>query len=90
MQMLYQSDSFVVVQFDVPADTDADTGGRPARGGYEIVDRHARREIFLDGVVAEHFKQGVEALVESDPTEEAFDAFIERYCVLAQQPVVVH
>lgn len=88
MQMLYHSDSYVVVQFDVPGDDVQ--GGRPARGGYEIVDRHARREIFLDGLLAEQFKQGVQALVDNDPTEEAFDAFIERYTALAQQPVVVH
>ena len=88
MHMLYQSDSFVVVRFDVPA-ADGD-GAAPARGGYEIVDRHARREIFLDGLLAEHFQQGVQALVDSNPTEEAFDEFIGRYSALAQQPVSFH
>jgi hypothetical protein len=32
----------------------------PARDGYEIVDEHARREIFLQGTLVEHFKQGIE------------------------------
>jgi len=84
MQMLYNSDSFVVVAFDVPADD------QPARGGFEIVDKFARKEIFLEGLVAEQFKQGVQALAETQPTQEAMDEFIGRYTVLAQQPLVLH
>lgn len=90
MQMLYQSESFVVVQFDVPAAGVVEGGMTLTRGGYEIVDRHARREIFLEGLMAEHFKQGVQALVDSNPTEEAFDSFLSGYCGLAQQPVTLH
>jgi hypothetical protein len=89
MQMLYNSDSFVVVRFDVPAEQAAEGQG-PGRGGYEIVDKLARREIFIEGAVAESFKQGVEALAENDPSEEALDEFIGRYCALAQQPVTLH
>ena len=84
MQMLYNSDSFVVVAFELPA------SGTPARGGYEIVDKFARKEIFLEGAVAAQFQQGVQALAESEPTQEAMDEFIGRYTVLAQQPVVLH
>jgi hypothetical protein len=96
MHMLYNSDSFAVVRFDVPGqapDPTAPDGSKPApagRGGYEIVDKLARREIFIEGAVAESFKQGVQALAETDPTEEAFDEFIGRYCALAQQPVTLH
>jgi hypothetical protein len=89
MQMLYHSDSFVVVRIDVPAE-DAPGGGALARGGYEIVDRHARREIFIEGLLAERFRQGVQALVDSNPSEEAFDEFIGRWTALAQQPVTMH
>lgn len=89
MQMLYHSDSYVVVQFDVPAADEAGTPG-VARGGFEIVDRHARREIFLDGLLAERFQQGVQALVRDNPSEEALDEFIGRWTVLAQQPVTLH
>lgn len=93
MQMLYNSDSFVVVQFDVPPVAAGVAGAgedQPARGGYEIVDKFARREIFIEGAVAESFKQGVQALAENDPTEEAMDEFIARYCALAQHPVTLH
>lgn len=89
MQMLYNSDSFAVLRFDVPQDA-ADSGTRPGRGGFEIVDKLARREIFIDGVLAESFRQGVEALAEHNPSQEALDEFIGRYCALAQHPVTLH
>lgn len=102
MQMLYNSDSYAVMQFEVTAQ---DAGGAPGtadvvglqpgvltRGGYEIVDKFARKELFLEGLLAEHFKQGVQALIESlpEPGVEEFDAFIAGYSSLAQQPVVLH
>lgn len=89
MQMLYDSDHFAVVAFRVPLPQDQ-ADGELARGGYEIVDKFARKEIFLEGALADQFQQGVQAIVESGPTEEALDEFIGRYTALAQQPVVMH
>lgn len=83
MQMLYNSDSFVVVQFQLPEDG-------AARAGFEIVDKHARRETYLQGAVAETFQRGVEALVKAGPSEEQLDDFISGFVQLAQQPVVLH
>jgi hypothetical protein len=88
--MVYNSDSFVVVAFELPSGGSADNPAEAARGGYEIVDKFARKEIFLQGEVAEKFQQGVQALAETGPTEEAMDEFIGRFTVLAQQPVVLH
>lgn len=88
MLMLYNSDSFAVVQFDL--------GGEPAgrssasRGGYEIVDKFARKEIFIEGAVALQFKAAVDALVQTSPSEEELDELIGRYTTLAQQPLVLH
>ncbi len=92
MHMLYNSDSFVVVQFQLPGDGSAasDTPSQAGRGGFEIVDKHARREIYLHGLVAESFQRGVEALVESGPSQEQLDDFISGFVQLAQQPVVLH
>ena len=87
MQMLYNSDSFAVVSFDVPAE---EGEGALTRGGYEIVDKFARKEIFIQGALAESFKQGVQALVETGTSEEEMDSFIERFAVLSQQPLVLH
>jgi hypothetical protein len=85
MLMLYNSDHFAVVQFAAEAGIST-----PARGGYEIVDKFARKEIFLEGVLAEQFRAGVQALVEQGPSEEELDEFIGRYGAMAQQPVVLH
>lgn len=106
MQTLYNSDSFAVVAFNVPAEegdstpvkADADAKapaatGR-ARGGFEIVDKLAQKEIFIEGAVAQSFQQGVQALVaqadSQDAVQAALDEFIAGYTTLAQQPVVLH
>ena len=86
MQMLYNSDSFVVVQIDVPGQDERDA----ARGGYEIVDKFARKGIFIEGAVAQSFKDGVQALIDAGPSEEALDDYIAAYTTLAQQPVTLH
>jgi hypothetical protein len=88
MLMLYNSDQFAVVQFDTAAE--AQGVDLPARGGYEIVDKFARKEIFLEGAMALQFKAGVDALIESGPSEEEIDAYLARYGAMAQQPVVLH
>ncbi len=95
MQMVYNSDSFVVVQIDVANDAAVADGsaaaGEPApRGGFEIVDKFARKGIFIEGAVAAQFKSGVQALMASGPNEEALDDFIATYTTLAQQPLVLH
>lgn len=88
MLMLYNSDSYAVVQIDLPAPDDA--VGQPSRGGYEIVDKFARKEIFLEGSMADSFRDGVQALIDGDPSEEEIDEFIGRFASLMHQPVVLH
>ena len=61
-----------------------------SRGGYEIVDKFARKGIFIEGAVAQSFKDGVQALIDSGPTEEALDDYIAGYTTLAQQPMHLH
>lgn len=87
MQMLYNSDNYVVVQFDMPVASEAPAA---RRGGFEIVDKFARKEIFIEGAVAESFQRGVESLVQEGRNEEAMDNFIAGFTALAQQPVVLH
>ena len=90
MQMLYNSDSFAVVEVDLGALTAAPGSVAPPRGGYEIVDKFARKEIFIEGALAERFQEGVEALIEGDPSEEELDDFIQSFASMGQQPVVMH
>ena len=94
MQMLYNSDSFAVVLFDVagiaPA---APATGAPvplSHDAYEIVDKFARKEIFLQGAMAESFKEGVAALILTQPSEEEMDDYIDRFTSLMQQPLALH
>ena len=55
MQMLYNSESYAVVLFDVATDAGTVPGGAAlagaslSHGGYEIVDKFARKEIFQIG-----------------------------------------
>ena len=101
MQMLYNSENFAVVKIDVAADAGANTGAQAnavmvvesaatSRGGYEIVDKFARKEIFLQGPLAQSFKRGVDALIQTDPSEEEIDAYIERYAALMQHSLSLH
>ena len=89
MQMLYNSDNFAVVQIDLPT-AGGEGDDTPTRGGYEIVDKFARKEIFIQGAIAERFKEGVLALIDGDPSEDEVDDFVAGFAELAQHPVVLH
>ncbi len=111
MQLLYNSESYAVVQFDLPAPSPASTTapkapqataaspdgalvGQPMAelraGAFEIVDKFARREIFIQGALAERFRAGVESIVAAGPSEDLFDEFIASFTEAAQQPVTLH
>ena len=92
MHMLYNSDSFTVVAVDLP-DAPAAVGAEPSegpRGGFEIVDKFAQKDIFIEGAMAASFQAGVEALMETKPSEEDIDEFIGRFASLMPQPLVLH
>lgn len=89
MHMLYNSNSFAVVMFDVPA-AHAVQPGDLTHGGYEIVDKFAGKETFLQGAMAERFKEGVEALIQTRPSEEEMDDYLEGFSSLMQQPLFLH
>jgi hypothetical protein len=86
MQMLYNSDSFAVLQIEFGLAGDEGV----QRGGFEIVDKFARKGIFIEGAVAQSFQDGVQALIDSGPTQEAVDDYIASFATLAQQPVMLH
>lgn len=92
MHLLYQSDSYIVVRFEVPVEQEtADVQGSGlSRGGFEIVDKFARKEIFIEGALAQQFEDGVVALGEGEPSEEDYDDFIARFANLGNTPVLMH
>ena len=106
MNMLYDSESFVVVHIhaDAPHATEAgtaavgmnqpgvDVSGKPmlARHGFEIVDKRSGKEVYLDGSWAEMFQLQITAWQLNTPTQEEVEDALDRYTGLAQNPVVLH
>lgn len=99
MNLVYNSDSYAVVQISLDQGEPAPTHAAGAstshdevvRGGYEIVDKTAKKGIFIDGALAQRFREGVQALAEEhEPSTEEIDDFIAGYTQLAQQPLILH
>jgi hypothetical protein len=85
MNLIYNSDQYSVVEFG------ADDGREALRfGGYEIVDKPGKREIFIGGTLAQAFRKNVESLIASEPSEEDIDDFLGSYDPLMSQPVTLH
>lgn len=101
MQMLYDSESFVVVHVQTPVsglggdhDLHEDAEGRKLptmpRHGFEIVDKRSGKELYLDGSWAEMFQEQILAWQRNAPTQDEVESTLERYAELAQNPVVMH
>ena len=98
MHTLYDSDTYSVTQMLANAAPEATVTGaekpRPvptlARHGFEIVDKRANKEVYLDGSWAELFQLHISAWQENTPTQEEVEDTLEQYAGLAQNPVVIH
>lgn len=93
MQMLYDSDTFVVVH--MVADAVEPAAGMPsapqmARHGFEIVDKRHGKEVFLDGSWAELFQERLKSWQDKTPSQEEIEATLEGYAQLAQTPIGLH
>ena len=85
MNLIYNSEQYSVVEFG------ADRSLEALRfGGYEIVDKGGRREIFIAGALAQSFRRDVNQLIAGEPTVEEIDAFLGSYESLMSQPVLLH
>lgn len=82
--MIYNSPHYCVFEFE---GSSADPG---KIGGYEIMDKNLRREIFLGGQDAEAFRRSVQELIEQGPTSDEVDEFLQGFSGLMNQPVVLH
>src|SRR5690606_40065413 len=71
MNMIYNSPNFCIVEFksDEP---------EAFAGGYEIMDKACKREIFLGGAMAEKFRHDVTMLIAGEPSIEEVDDFLAR------------
>jgi hypothetical protein len=85
MNLIYNSEQYSVVEFGV------DDGREALRfGGYEIMDKSGKREIFIGGVWAESFRNSVEDLIAGEPSMEEIDDFLGEYDGLMSQSVILH
>lgn len=97
MHTLYDSDSFSVTHLLATADAPDHAGvddPAPAptlqRHGFEIVDKRAGKEIYLDGSWAELFQQRLTEWQHTMPTQEEVEDTLAQYTELANIPLHVH
>lgn len=93
MNMLYDSDSFVVVHVlaNAPAEGEpASAEPQLQRHGFEIVDKRTNKEVYLDGSWAEMFQQRILAWQANVPTQEEVESTLDSYTGLAQNPLILH
>ena len=86
MNMIYNSPNYCVVEFAGFAARD----GREDTGGFEIMDKTAKREIFIGGSLADTFRKDVTSLIGSEPSTEEIDEYLSRFDALMQHPLVLH
>lgn len=85
MQTIYNSPLFCVVEF-----SGFGTEGQHPAGGFEIMDKTLRREIFLGGADAAQFRSSVQALIDSEPSGDDLDDFLAAYAGVMTTPVALH
>ena len=77
MNLIYDSDHFAVVAY-------------PAQQGFELVDKEARRILFLRGASALTFRSAIERIPEEERDFETIDTLLEDYCAGSAAPIVFH
>lgn len=85
MNLIYNSEQYSVVEFVADDDREA-----LRFGGYEIMDKSGKRELFIGGTLAQSFRHDVQELIASEPSIEEIDDFLGRFDVMMSQPVFLH
>jgi hypothetical protein len=75
MNVVYNSEHYSVLAY-------------PAQEGFELVDKDARRMLFLQGPCAHHFHRAINDIPEDERNEETIDAFLDNYCAGEARPIV--
>ncbi|MFZ9406387.1 MAG: DUF3567 domain-containing protein [Burkholderiaceae bacterium] len=83
MQMIYNSPNYCVVEF-------RSVEGEHFGGGYEIMDKAGRKELFLEGLMADKFRDDVSELISAEPSVEEVDDFLSHFEGMMQHPLVLH
>ncbi len=95
MHTLYDSDSYLVnhlLPMTEQEDAAAQASPQPTllRHGFEIVDKQAGRQVYLDGSWAELFQQRLLQWQRTTPTQEEVEATLSQYAELATVPLYLH
>jgi hypothetical protein len=92
MQMLYDSETFVVVHVvaNEPFGLVPHDPYEKPRHGFEIVDKRVNKEVYLDGPWAAAFQAQMTAWQLDKPQQSEVGALLEDYCTLAQIPLALH
>ena len=86
MQMLYDSEQFVVVHNNA----NEDVPKALARHGFEIVNKTTNQTVYLDGAFADIFQTHINAWQIDVPTQEEVEDILEGLTALAQAPLIIH
>ena len=90
IHMLYDSDAFSLVRLLAQYALGTSSVAAIPRHGFEIVDKQAGKQVYLDGAWAEFFQQEWRAWEYKNSTQEDLDTLLEQYAQLAQNPVRRH
>ena len=71
MNVVYNSDHYSILAY-------------PAQEGFEVVDKDAKRALFIQGETAFRFRKAIDEIPEEDRDEETIDDFLDNYCVSAR------
>ena len=72
MNVIYNSEHYSVVEFGAQSSPSA-----MEFGGYEILDKPARKEIFIAGPLAEVFRQNVMELIATEKTQARIEHMLK-------------
>lgn len=62
----------------------------PAIQGYELFDKESLSILYLQGPLAQHFREAMERIPEETRDIDTVDAFLEEYCRGTARPIVFH
>ena len=91
--MIYDSDAFSVFQLNWAHHNEQpfeDGAADAQHGGFEIVDKFAQKEIFIEGPVADGFRQRVQNVMAGSPTTDDIDEFLDSFSALSRQNLHAH
>ncbi len=91
MNTLYDSDTYIVNHL-LPEAEEEVQAKRPVllRHGFEIVDKHTGREVYLDGAWAELFQRRLLQWQQVTPSQEEVEDTLAQYAELAHTPIHIH